>query len=45
MAKGKKKVTKKPAKENDRITVNGSFLDIMKAASKQAANKSAKKSA
>ena len=44
----KKKATKKPPKAkrgkyDEKLAVNGSFLDIMKAAGKQANKKSAKK--
>ena len=42
MAKAIKKASLKKPKE-DKIAVNGSFLDIMKAAGKQANKKSAKK--
>ncbi|MEO8771859.1 MAG: hypothetical protein ABI402_17310 [Ferruginibacter sp.] len=43
MAKAIKKASpKKPVKSNS-IAVNGSFLDIMKAAGKQAKKRSAKK--
>lgn len=43
MAKAIKKASPKKPKQ-DTIAVNGSFLDIMKAAGKQATKKSAKKS-
>jgi hypothetical protein len=38
-----KTIKKKAAKKANKIAVNGSFLDIMQAAVKQANNKSAKK--
>ena len=43
MPKGTKKTSIKKVK-NDKLVVNGSFLDIMKAAVKNADSKSAKKS-
>ncbi|HTC00163.1 MAG TPA: hypothetical protein VK705_05725 [Ferruginibacter sp.] len=47
MAKAVKKAKPKkerPAKYDEKLAVNGSFLDIMKAAAKHAQNNSAKKS-
>jgi len=44
MAKAaKKSKTKRPKEYNDKLAVNGSFLDIMHAAAKNANDKSAKK--
>jgi hypothetical protein len=45
MAKAKKTKSKKPREEKyeEKVIVTGSFLDIMKAASKDATNKSAPK--
>ena len=45
MAKAIKKVIKKKALKEDKLPINGSFLDIMQAAVKQANKKSAKKKA
>jgi hypothetical protein len=45
MAKAKKKIKPKRAeKYDDKLAVNGTFLDIMKASAKDANKKSAKKS-
>ena len=43
MAKAKKAAKKAAIKKDKPLAVNGSFLDIMKAAGKHANNKSAKK--
>jgi len=43
MAKEKKKTTKKKPAQNDKLAVNGSFMDLIKASVKHANNKSAKK--
>ena len=44
MAKAKKKnKSNRPEEYNDKLSVNGSFLTIVKAAAKNANNKSAKK--
>jgi hypothetical protein len=42
-SKSKKKTTKRASNYDEKLTVNGSFLDIVKAAGKDANNKSTKK--
>jgi hypothetical protein len=43
MAKAKKAKSNRPTKYDEKLTVNGSFKDLMKAAVKHADNKSAPK--
>jgi len=43
MAKEKKKTAKQKPAQNDKLVVNGNFMDLIKASVKHANNKSAKK--